>query len=44
MFALGQTKLNTNTIKPGQQLWVKPFINQLLIDDTEEYISSTLYT
>ena len=42
-FALGQTGLNTNTIKLGQQLWVKLFIDQLLIDNTEEYVSSTLY-
>ena len=43
MFALGQTGLNTNTIKLGQQSWVKLFIDQLLIDNTEEYVSSTPY-
>jgi len=26
-FALGQTKLNANIIKLGQQLWVKPFMD-----------------
>lgn len=43
MFALGQTGLNANIIKLGQQLWVKPFMDQLLIDNTKEYVSSTLY-
>ena len=43
MFTLGQTGLNINTIKLGQQLWVKLFMDQLLIDDTKEYVSSTPY-
>ena len=43
IFTLNQTGLNANTIKLSQQLWVKPFMDQLLIDNTKEYVNSTPY-